>query len=305
MTISFKDALAEYKAYISLQNPKADNTIISYYHDLEEYLDWLKQNKHYQSLEEIQKEDLNMFIEAQMKVKTKRSVARVATSIRNFSRYFAAEYDLPDISSELKVKTNNDHLPVYLNDQEIQAIMDSFTDQPKDLFEHSILELLYNSGLRVHECISLTLNQVYLEQQFIRVKGKGDKERIVPFGHKCLVILERYLTEIRPLWLKNQGSPLLFINPQGKPLTRQYVWKLIKKRCEKVGITKNVSPHTFRHTFATQLLANGADLRSVQELLGHSDISTTQIYTHVQAERLHQDYDKYFPKPDKKDKSEG
>lgn len=305
MTISFKDALAEYKAYISLQNPKADNTIISYYHDLQEYLDWLEQNKHYKTLEEIKKDDLNMFIEAQLKLKTKRSVARVATSIRNFHRYFTAEYDLKDISSELKVKTNNDHLPVYLNDQEIQAIMDSFSNDPKDLFEHSILELLYNSGLRVHECIALNLNQVYLEQQFIRVKGKGDKERIVPFGHKCLVILEQYLTEIRPLWLKNQGSSLLFINPQGKPLTRQYVWKLIKDRCTKVGITKDVSPHTFRHTFATQLLANGADLRSVQELLGHSDISTTQIYTHVQAERLHQDYDKYFPKPAKKDKSEG
>ncbi|MBQ1505231.1 MAG: tyrosine recombinase [Erysipelotrichales bacterium] len=293
--ISLDDALKEYLSHITLIEPKSENTIISYKNDLTQYISFLK-NESVEDINSITQDHINRFIGSIQDSMTRRSSARKATAVRGFHAYFSNQYNLPNPSDNLKVKINRDHLPVYLSYEEIRKILDSFGDSPKDRYDKCLLELIYNSGLRVHECVNLKVNQVHLDQNFLRILGKGGKERIVPFLDSCKNDLNTYLKEIRPLYLNGKSSQFIFIGRKGNRVTRQYIWTLVHKKAEECGIEKKVSPHTLRHTFATELLENGADLRAVQELLGHSDISTTQIYTHVESKRLHDDYDKYFPK---------
>lgn len=301
--MKLEEARREYLAYITLQNPKSDNTVLSYGTDLKEFTSWLCEAKKYKWIDQVRAQDLEEYVGVLSDAMTKRSVARKATAIRGFFQYLNYQYQIPDISENIRVHVNQDRLPQFLTKEEVQKILDSFDDsKKKDLCDHAILDLLYNSGLRVSECTELKLTEVFLEEQFLRVRGKGDKERIVPFGSRCKALLERYLKSVRPEYLGTKKSSAVFLSPKGNKVTRQYIYAMVQARCNACGIRKHVTPHTFRHTFATQLLENGADLRSVQELLGHSDISTTQIYTHVQPQRLHDDYDRFFPDPDPRDK---
>ncbi len=185
--------------------------------------------------------------------------------------------------NEIKTPKSEKRLPSVLDHDEVNAVTNApDINSSTGLRDKTLFEVLYATGLRVSELISLTINNVNLEAGFIIVVGKGSKERIVPIGDEAMFWIKKYLTESRPLVLKNRMSDFLFLNRYGKCLSRQGFWKIIKKHCLAAGITKNVSPHTFRHSFASHILAGGADLRSVQTMLGHSDISTTQIYTHIE-----------------------
>ena len=187
-------------------------------------------------------------------------------------------------------------LPTYLTIDEVNLLLDIKVEDAFSARNKAILELLYSSGLRISELINLEIQNIDFDDCILRVFGKGSKERIVPMNDYAIAALKAYLDEYRNDLIKDDYNNYVFLNNHGKIMTRQGVFKMIKKECLIKGINKNISPHTLRHTFATHLLQNGADLRIIQEILGHSDISTTQIYTHISNEKLKQDYKEYHPR---------
>ena len=186
-------------------------------------------------------------------------------------------------------------LPTVLSLEEVTSLLDIEINTPYDARNKAILELFYSSGLRISELINLEMANVDMDENLIRVMGKGKKERIVPFGDIAKNVLNDYINNYRTS-INKKNSTYIFLNNLGNKLSRQYIFRIIKQECIKKGIKKNVSPHTLRHTYATHLLKNGADLRIIQELLGHENLATTQIYTHLDNETLKKDYDEYFPR---------
>jgi integrase/recombinase XerD len=188
-------------------------------------------------------------------------------------------------------------LPKTLSQQDVIALLDlGAVPTPEDLRDRAMVELLYATGLRVSELVMAEVAQANLDVGYLRVKGKGAKERVVPMGEGARQQLQQYLKEARPGLLKQRASRYLFVSRRGRPLTRQAFWKLLRRRARRAGITQVISPHMLRHSFATHLLEGGADLRSVQIMLGHANIATTQIYTHIERGRLKRVHDKYFPR---------
>lgn len=227
-----------------------------------------------------------------------RSRVRYTSSIRSFFTYLMREGIVQTNPLELLESPRFlSKLPRYLTSDEIRALLAAPDDAtPWGVRDRTMLEVLYAAGLRITELVELRLNSVNLEVGYLIARGKGDKERIVPLGEDAVRWLEHYISHIRPLLDKGKGVNTVFLNRNGGGLTRQYFWGAIKKYALQAGITKNISPHTIRHSFATHLLAGGADLRSVQAMLGHADITTTEIYTHVERERLKSVHKKYHPR---------
>ena len=217
-----------------------------------------------------------------------RSTARLLSSMRRFYRYLLQQGEIVDDPTEqIDAPKLGRPLPKSLTEEDVEALLDApDVGQPLGLRDRAMLETLYACGLRVSELVGLTLNQISLAQGLVRIIGKGGKERIVPMGEECRDWLEQYLNRGRPDLLKGQVSEAVFVTTRGGAMTRQAFWYLIKRYARQAGIDKALSPHTLRHAFATHLLNHGADLRVLQMLLGHSDLSTTQIYTHVARERL-------------------
>lgn len=300
--LKFSEAMHEYILYITLQDPKSKQTIQSYQNDLEQYFNYMSTVQNINEIEQITSKEIYEYLDYCLESKKKTAVARSLSAIRGMHRYIMIQYGFEiDPTLNVHIKVNKDHLPVYLNTEEMNQLLDSFDDTLVDIFHRSLLELMYACGLRIQEVIDLKLYQVHTDQQIVQVIGKGDKERVVPFGNISKKWLMEYLQKVRPLYIKTQ-TPYVFIKPNGQRITRQYVWTMIQKQTEKANIRKHVSNHTLRHSFATQLLDGGADLRAVQELLGHSDISTTQIYTHIEQKRLHEAYDQFHPRAKKERK---
>jgi integrase/recombinase XerD len=226
------------------------------------------------------------------------SIRRNVSAVRTYYRFLLAEgHVVRDPSERLETPKRWRTLPDVLTVDEVSRLLAAPSlDEPLAFRDRALLELAYGAGLRVSEWIGLGARDVLFEEQLVRVFGKGSKERLVPIGRSAIGAVAVYLRELRPKLEKGGGKGVLFLNARGTPLTRMGAWKILRKYVEQAGITKHVSPHTLRHSFATHLLEGGADLRAVQEMLGHADISTTQIYTHVDREYLRSVHRQYHPR---------
>jgi integrase/recombinase XerD len=227
-----------------------------------------------------------------------RSSARALSAVRSFYAFAAAHLGFPrDPTADITNPKLGLSLPRSLTEGEVEALLSApDTSEPLGLRDRAMLELLYASGLRVSEIVALPRGRVDLDAGVLRVTGKGDRERLVPFGRSAAVWLRRYLQDARPRLARAGDSPSLFLSARGGALTRQRFWQLLERYGRKAGIRRRLTPHALRHSFATHLLEHGADLRALQMMLGHADISTTQIYTHVSRSRLRKVYDRYHPR---------
>lgn len=285
---------------LKVERGLATNTIVAYSHDLISFFDFLKQKG--LSPVHISQEDLSSFIAERKTQLSSRSLARCLVSIKMFYRFLVSEGKTESNPARLMgIPKMYQHLPDVLSRDDVENfLLQPDTNTVLGKRDKAILEILYATGLRVTELINLKITNINLEAGYIRTMGKGSKERIIPMGTKAMDSLKMYLTNGRPSFLKkgsDAGGSYIFLNSRGSSMTRQGLWKIIKKYALKAGIAKTVTPHTVRHSFATHLLEGGADLRSVQIMLGHSDISTTQIYTHVARKRLKEIHEKYHPRP--------
>ena len=287
-------AYKKYMSWLTVNEGKSPNTIDNYGRDLRGYLAWLQQEK-ITDTAAISGQLIEQYLQSQKDVKAVRSIAREAAAIRSFHHYLAFVYDAKDPSVNIEVRHSEDDLPVYATRAEMVRLLSSFTDaNPKEILDHALLEFIYACGLRVSEAVNLTLNRVNLEEGMVRVLGKGNKERLVPVPKGSVPVLKRYLEIVRPLFVKKPMAQF-FVNSCGRPVTVRYVELLVREKCEEAGIDKHLTPHKLRHSYATHLLQGGADLRSIQELLGHADIATTEIYTHVADKQLVDSYQKFNP----------
>ncbi len=287
-------ALKKYLVHLKMNEAKSQNTISSYESDLSQYLAYLKNNG-ITDTEEITGNLIEDFIHSQIHDKSHKSVSRMAASIRSFHQDLSFMYDESDPSLNLSVHKGERSLPVFCTVNEVERLMNSFDHTDADQFlDHAILEAIYSCGLRVSEACSLTINRVDLDTGKMRILGKGDKERIVPIPDGSIALLKEYRDVIRPVHLK-QKTNLFFINRFGRKITPRHVERLLERKCVELNFNKHITPHKLRHSYATHMLQGGADLRSIQEMLGHSDISTTEIYTHVQNRQMFDAYDKYHP----------
>lgn len=231
--------------------------------------------------------------------KSTATITRMISSLRRFHQFLRQErYTDHDPMQHIDTPKKAQKLPDTLSLKEVERLIDTpDTRKVLGIRDRAILEVLYATGLRVSELIQLQLSDIHLNMALLQTVGKGDKERIVPLGDLAIHWIEVYLSDARPILVKkNPSETALFVNNHGKKMTRQGIWKNLKAIVRAAGINKTVTPHTLRHSFATHLLENGADLRTVQELLGHADISTTQIYTHITKKRMTDVYKQYFPR---------
>ena len=300
-------AVKEYIISISSVDGRAQNTVKSYTRDLNKYLDYLKENG-ISEIEEVKDSRIESFVNELNKNYSSATVARIKTSVRNFHRFLNFKYDMKDPTVNLTVTRGAKRLPIFATHDEIDRMMSVFDDsKPEELFEHAILECLYGLGVRVSECCNMRVSQVDLNENIVKVLGKGNKERLIPIPAGTSDVMKRYFMNVRPLWQKRTTN-YFFINRFGRKIYSEYVEKLIRSACIKANIDKHLTPHKLRHTYATHLLEGDADLRVIQELLGHSDISTTEIYTHVEMQRLRDLYSRSNPfvnaKLEKKKKEE-
>ncbi len=284
--------------YLTIEKGLSRNTLDSYSRDIRRFLHFLDKSKN-QDLDRVTELDVLTFIVAlRNQGLSERSVARLQATLRNLYRFLIAEKLLTENPLEaVESPKLTKKLPRVLSENEVEGLLNQpDPSTPSGLRDKAMLEFLYATGLRVSEMISLRLDQVNLEVGCVRVSGKGGRERIVPIGEVAQSFLSAYLNEGRSQILRGRDSPFVFVTPRTKRMTRQAFWKIIKKYGLMAGIRGNLTPHTLRHCFASHLLDRGADLRSVQTLLGHVDISTTQIYTHVSRERLKKLHQRYHPR---------
>ena len=287
-------AYKEYKIYITINEGKATKTIEAYLCDINSYIEYLK-SIDIINIEDIKYQHILEYINKMKEDYSLNSITRKSISIRSFHKFLAFKYDYNDPSINLTVQAATKSLPVFLSVEEVDKIMNTFTDSLEDILNHSLLEIIYACGLRVSEVCNLTLSQVDLNVGIVKIIGKGNKERIVPIPKNSISILKKYSDVVRVVYNKNKNN-YFFINKKGNKIRSEYIENMLKCIVVELGLNPNITPHKLRHSYATHLLANGSDLRSIQELLGHSDIATTQIYTHVESNRMIENYKRFHPK---------
>jgi len=289
--------IEEFLLYLSVEKGLADNSIKSYKHDLLKYFAFLKKKK-IRDFNAVKRDHIVTFLKGlKGNNLSAKSIARNLVAIKLLHRFLFRERVIKDdVTSVLDSPRLWRNLPYFLTIEEVEKIL-AQPDIKKDIGvrDRAIIELFYATGMRVSELANLRMDGVNLDSGFLRCVGKGSKERVIPLGKSANDYVSRYITKVRGK-LAHSRSPYLFVSYKGKGFSRQALWKMIKKYTTSAGIHKKISPHTFRHSFATHMLERGADLRIVQELLGHSDISTTQIYTHVSKDRLRSVYNQFHPR---------
>lgn len=294
-----EDDLRDYIHYLKVERGLSENTIVSYERDLKRYMLFLD-NQTIASWDDLDRYVILTFLrELTDEKKSAASITRMISSLRKFHQFLKQErYSDVDPMQHIETPKKAQKLPKSLSQDEIVRLLEAPDTTDKfGIRDRAILEVMYATGLRVSELIGLKMSDLHLSLGLIQTIGKGDKERIIPLGDIAIQWIEIYLERSRPkLSRPGQNDPHLFLNHHGKGFSRQGIWKNLVKHVKTAGIDKEVTPHTLRHSFATHLLENGADLRIVQELLGHSDISTTQIYTHISKQRLADVYNDYFPR---------
>ena len=292
----YETTLLELKDHLKLERAMSANTIAAYTSDVRKYFELLRRDG--TAPADASREDISRFIEEQVAAGvTKRSQARILSSIKALYRFLDAEGRLGDNPCDsLAAPKINPYLPTVLSVEEVLAILESVDlSQPEGHRNRCILEVLYSCGLRVSELVNLKISDLFLDEQFIRVFGKGSKQRLVPIGEPAIKAIRLY-REIRDAGpVQKSAEDILFLNRRGGKLTREMIFHIVKTQTALAGIRKNVSPHTFRHSFATHLVENGADLRVVQQMLGHESILTTEIYTHVDTRKWQDTILKYHP----------
>ena len=276
--------LSDYEYYLKIERAMSPNTVASYCSDVKKFAEF-----HNDALEKADPDAVISYLSSRKKL-SERSQARLLSSLRSFYDWLILEKIIEENPCDkVDMPKLGVYLPTVLSVEEVEAIIDSV--QREDWFglrDKAILEVLYGCGLRVSEAVELKISGVYLDEGFLRVIGKGNKERLVPLGEMAGDALRNYL-DSRPAPADAESDDVLFLNRFGKRFSRVSMFNLVKKQALAAGITKELSPHTFRHTFATHLVENGADLRVVQEMLGHESITTTEVYTHIEAETWQKD----------------
>ncbi|MEM6802484.1 MAG: site-specific tyrosine recombinase XerD [Bacteroidota bacterium] len=299
--MTWKDAIREYELHLKVERGVAENSRKAYLNDIYRYRIWAEEMEGISSPKEIELETLREFLSYLLeKVElSERSLARNISAIRSFHGYlFMDSWMENDPSELLELPRFGRKMPTVLSVPEIEAILGSINMEKKNgIRNRAMLEVLYGAGLRVSELIGLQMSRVFFQDGFIQIIGKGSKERLVPLGGPAWTSLTRYVKEARDLLKKENGQDsYVFLNKSGNPISRIMVFKIVKEAALAAGINKNISPHTFRHSFATHLVEGGADLRAVQEMLGHESITTTEIYLHMDREYLREVHTMYHPR---------
>lgn len=294
-----KEALEDYLHFLRIEKQMADNTISAYQTDLSNYIEQLSKWG-VSTLQDVTKENIQQHLRSQkLEGKSARTLSRKVASIRSFHQFALRERLADhDPSYQIEHPQFDSVLPKFLTIDEVDALTTAIPkDKAQGVRDYALIELLYATGMRISECTQLDIEDIQLTMGFVRVTGKGQKERIIPLNQTSVHLIQTYVEQARPKLFKPGGDDkALFINQAGKRLTRQGIAKLMKQHATRAGLTKEITPHLMRHTFATHLIENGADLRAVQEMLGHSDISTTQIYTHIGKKRLKEVYKEFHPR---------
>ncbi|WP_306981075.1 site-specific tyrosine recombinase XerD [Alkalicoccobacillus murimartini] len=285
--------------YLQIERGYSDNTISSYKSDLASYSSYLKNVETCKGFSDVDRSIIVNYLYFLMeKGRAETTIARCIASIRGLHQFLLREGRAKqDPSVHLEIPKPPKRLPKILSTEEVEALLESpGTEDAMAIRNRAMLEVMYATGIRVSELIGLATSDCHLTMGFLRCVGKGNKERIIPLGSKATEAVHTYLETARSSLVKHNKHDVLFVNHRGTPLSRQGFWKILKQLALKAHIDKPLTPHTLRHSFATHLLENGADLRAVQEMLGHVDISTTQIYTHVTKNRMKDVYSKYHPR---------
>ena len=286
-----------YKQYLKLERSLSPKTVEAYLHDIEKLNDFIGGRK---KLEDVKLEDLQDFLASLYDDKiSARSQARIISGLKSFYKFMLFDHKITHDPTELlDAPKIGRHLPEVLSIPEIEAILDSIDlSKPEGHRNKAIIEVMYGCGLRVSEVVNLRISNLYFRDNYIRIIGKGDKERLVPIGQTAQKAINLYMEGVREhIKIKKGEEDFVFLNRRGARLTREMIFMMIKQAAETAGITKTISPHTFRHSFATHLVEGGADLRAVQEMLGHESITTTEIYTHLDRSYIKSIIEQYHPR---------
>jgi len=292
-------AIKRFKKFLQVEKGLSQNSIYSYTYDLKKFSEFLSLKS--KNILDATQEDIQQFLkhEKNDKKNSTRTLARSLAAIRQFYNFISDNIDtnIKDPTEKIETPHVEKSLPDFLTVNELDKLFHSISEEDNyELRDKTIFELLYSSGLRISEAIDLHNRDVDFENMFVTVTGKGNKQRIVPIGEEAARLLKKYKRESRPTIIGSRESEFLFVSKKGSQLNRKSVWRLLKSYVTRTEIKKNITPHTLRHSFATHLIENGADIRSVQELLGHMDISTTQVYTHMAKKQLQNIHKIYHPK---------
>ena len=294
-----KVLLEEFVNYITVERGLSKNTISAYRSDLAAFIAHLE-SRNVTDIAKIKRPDITQYMLLLKDNKiSSNSISRALVAIKMFYKFLVQErFIKDDIAGVLESPKLIRALPNVMNADEVERLLTaSNLHDPTGIRDRAALEVMYATGMRVSEVVGLTIDGLNLDMGFAKCRGKGDKERIVPIGGTAKDAVGRYMSKVRPDLLKGRQDPHLFLTRLGKKMSRQTFWKIIKRNAKAARIKKDITPHTLRHSFATHLLERGADLRVVQELLGHSDIATTQIYTHINKERLKSIHRQFHPRP--------